>query len=118
MRLHAFHGVMPQEREVGNDYVVNLRIGYPLEDCIMSDDVSDTLSYATAAEIIKKEMDVPSALIEHVAGRIIATLRQRFDRITAITVRIIKIAPPMSFDMDGAGIELEYRSPSLSQKSE
>ena len=29
LRFHAFHGVMPQERFVGNDYVLNLRISYP-----------------------------------------------------------------------------------------
>lgn len=109
MRLHAFHGVLPQEREVGNDYVVNLRIGYPLDDCIASDDVADTLNYATAAEIIKTEMDKPSALIEHAAGRIITELRQRFDKIESIKIRIMKLAPPMSFDMDGAGVELEFR---------
>ena len=30
LRFHAFHGVIPQERFVGNDYVLNLRISYPL----------------------------------------------------------------------------------------
>lgn len=108
MRLHAYHGVLEQEREIGNDYVVSLRIGYPIDDCIVSDNVNDTLNYASVAEIVKKEMSKPSALVEHVAGRIIHSLYQQFSRITSIKIRLIKIAPPMSFDMDGAGIELEY----------
>lgn len=109
MRLHAFHGVLEQERKVGNDYVVNLRIGYPLDDCMKSDDIADTLNYATAAEIIKDEMSIPSALIEHVAGRIISSLCRQFPLLLNIKLKIIKVAPPMSYDMDGAGIEVEYQ---------
>lgn len=108
LRLHAYHGVLEQEREIGNDYVVSLRIGYPIDACLLSDDVNDTLNYAVVAEIVKQEMNKPSALVEHVAGRIIRTLCQQFSEITSVKVKVIKIAPPMSFDMKGAGVELEW----------
>ena len=39
LRFHAYHGVLPQERLTGNDYVVNLRIGYDICDAMLSDDV-------------------------------------------------------------------------------
>ena len=28
VRFHAYHGVLPQETQVGNDYVVNLDVSY------------------------------------------------------------------------------------------
>ena len=28
LKFHAFHGVLPQERKTGNDYLVSLRIKY------------------------------------------------------------------------------------------
>ena len=111
MRLHAFHGVLEQERKVGNDYVVSLNIGYPVDSCLASDDVNDTLNYASVADTVKEEMSVPSALVEHVAGRIINSLCRKFEKITSIRIRLIKIAPPMPYDMDGAGVELEYIRP-------
>ena len=46
VRFHAFHGVMPQERRVGAYFLVNLRVGYPLEKAMRSDEVADTLNYA------------------------------------------------------------------------
>ena len=46
MRLHACHGVLKQERTVGNDYVVNVSVDYPFEPALESDDVSDTLNYS------------------------------------------------------------------------
>ncbi|MBF1554796.1 MAG: dihydroneopterin aldolase, partial [Prevotella pleuritidis] len=28
LRFHAYHGVLPQERVIGNEYVVNVQIDY------------------------------------------------------------------------------------------
>ena len=30
LRLHAFHGVLEQERRVGNDFEVSVTVGYPV----------------------------------------------------------------------------------------
>ena len=45
LHFHARIGVGEQERVVGNEYVINLRIGYPLAKAMKSDDVADTLNY-------------------------------------------------------------------------
>ena len=58
LRFHAFHGVLPQERKVGNDYRLSLRVEYPLEKAMKSDDVNDTLSYAEVLDIVKYEYSV------------------------------------------------------------
>ena len=44
--LSCFIGVGEQERCVGNDYILDLRIGYSLANAMKSDDVMDTLNYA------------------------------------------------------------------------
>ena len=106
MRLHAFHGVCEQEHVVGNDYVINVTVTYPLDSACQSDDVNDTLNYAVLADIIRQEMAVSSSLLEHVAGRIAKTVMERFPLTEAITVDIMKVAPPMSVDCDGAGVRI------------
>lgn len=106
MRLHAYHGVLSQERTVGNDYIINVRVGFPWQKAAESDNVADTLSYADLAQIIKKEMATPSALLEHVAGRIADTITNTFPTMTSLHLRITKVAPPMSVDCKGAGVEL------------
>lgn len=111
MRLHACHGVMPQERTVGNDYVVDIKVGYPWQRAMMSDDVADTLNYATLSAVIRKEMAVPSALLEHVAGRIVDAVGKTFPQASSIQLRLTKIAPPMSVDCHGAGVEIIHRYP-------
>ena len=106
VRFHAFHGVMPQERKVGADFLVNLRVGYPLEQAMQSDEVGDTLNYAALYEVVKAEMMQPSNLLEHVAGRIADAIVKRFPQVTSIDLDLTKQNPPMGADCDGAGVEI------------
>ena len=106
LRFHAFHGVIPQERLTGNDYSVSLRIGYPVREACLSDEVDDTLNYASVYDIVSKEMNVPSKLLERVAFRIADRLFRKFNLITTLDVKLNKLNPPFGADCYGAGIEL------------
>ena len=106
LRFRAFHGVLPQEREVGGDFTVTLRVGYPWQQAMVSDDVADTLDYAAVYAVVKSEMARPSQLLEHVAGRIAQTLFRRFPAITSVDLWLTKVTPPMGADGEGAGVEL------------
>lgn len=108
MRFHSRHGVLEQERLTGGDFLVSLDARYPLSKAVYSDDVSDTLNYAEVYDIVKKEMSIPSKLIEHVAGRIGKRLLERMPEIEELTVRLTKVNPPMGADCDGAGVQLHW----------
>ena len=109
VRFHAFHGVLPQERQVGGDFLLNLRVEYPLDAAMESDGVGDTLNYATLFELAKREMDVPSQLLEHVADRIVKTIMANFPAVTSVELELTKQNPPMGADCDGAGIFLKVK---------
>jgi len=106
VRFHAFHGVLPQETAVGADFVLSLRLGYDVSAAMTSDDVSDTLNYAEAYQLVKREMDIPSRLLEHVAGRIVNAIVENFPAVTSIDVELTKVNPPMGADCGGAGVEI------------
>jgi len=108
LRFRAFHGVLPQERTVGGDFEVTLRIGYPWQQAMESDDVADTLDYAAVYRLVRCEMAVPSQLLEHVVGRIVKALLRDFHRITSIDLWLTKLTPPMGADCEGAGVELHW----------
>ena len=106
LRLHAFHGVLPQERRVGNDYLVNLAVDYDFSSAMATDELSGTVSYADLFELVKEEMAVPSKLLEHVAGRIGKRIFSEYPSIQRIQLSINKVNPPMGADCDGAGVEV------------
>ena len=109
LRFHAFHGVMPQERQVGGDFILDIRVGYPLERAMTSDEVQDTLNYASLYELVAQEMGQPSKLLEHVAGRIVRAIEKNFLLVSSIDLTLTKQNPPMGADCQGAGVEVHWR---------
>ena len=107
VRFHAYHGVLEQERKTGGDFLVSLRVGFPIETAMCSDDVSDTLNYAALYEMVKKEITVPSKLLENVAYRICKKMTEAYPEIESVELKITKKNPPMGADCDGAGVEMK-----------
>jgi dihydroneopterin aldolase len=106
LRFHAYHGVLAQERRTGGEFVVNVRVAYPLRQAMQTDNVDDTLNYAELFEIINKEMQTPSSLLEHVAGRIGESIFRHFAQVSSVWLTIAKKNPPMGADSDGAAVEV------------
>lgn len=107
VKIYAYHGVLPEENIIGTYYILNVEIHTDLWDAAASDDLKDTISYADVNEIIHAEMKIQSKLLEHVAGRIIHKINEKFNQISYIKLRITKTSPPMKGEMKGASIELE-----------
>lgn len=104
MRFFACHGVFAQETVVGGDFVVNLKIEADLSEACEKDELRDTINYAEVFELVRKEMQISSKLIENVAYRIRASVRNRFPQIKGMEVRVSKISPPISGEMECAEI--------------
>ena len=107
VRLYAFHGVAEQERHVGGWFIVSLRVQYDFERAMDTDCVEDTISYADLLEVIKREMAIPSKLLEHVAGRIARAVIAEFSGVQGVRISLTKENPPMGACCNGAGVELE-----------
>ena len=109
LHFRALHGVMPQERQVGGDFLVTLRVGYPLAVAMASDDVKDTLDYAALYRLVEREMLLPSKLLEHVAGRIAEAVEKAFPQVSSIDLTLTKLNPPMGADCQGASVEVHWK---------
>ncbi|MDO4164135.1 MAG: dihydroneopterin aldolase [Bacteroides sp.] len=106
VRFYAYHGVGQQETLVGNEFTISLRMQVNITQAAETDDVKDTVSYAEVYASVKDEMDVPSRLLEHVAGRIVKRLFSDFPTIESIELKLAKRNPPMGADVRAAGVEI------------
>ena len=115
VKIYAYHGVLPEERIIGTYYLVDLELDVDLEKAAHSDELSDTLNYALAHQILLEEMAVPSNLLEHVADRILSSLGKAFDSLKAARITLTKTSPPMPGEMKGVGVRMQrrYQEPSL-----
>lgn len=111
LRFFARHGVGEQETLVGNEFTISLRMKVDIERALLTDDVTDTVSYADVYNAIQAEMAVPSKLLEHVCGRIANRLFRDFPTIESIELKLMKRNPPMGADIEAAGVELHLSRP-------
>lgn len=107
MRFHANHGVLPQERTVGNDYVVNISLKMRRVPDFSHDDIAAVPNYADVYETVERTMRRPANLIERVAEQIGENLCAEFPAIADMDVDVRKLCPPISgVDCGGVGVRL------------
>ena len=108
LRMHAFHGVLNLERSVGNDYRVDCTVAGNENRAAESDLVTDTINYADVVNVIQREMEQPSDLLEHVAARIMEHLHDQWPVIAHIDLRIEKKRPPIvGADVEGCAVRMK-----------
>ena len=108
LRLHAYHGVLNLERSVGNEYRVDCTLAVNVKRAAESDLVTDTVNYAEVVNVIQREMEQPSDLLEHVASRIMEHLHDRWPTVAHRDLRIEKKRPPIAnADVEGCAIRLK-----------
>lgn len=100
LTFFAYHGVLPEERHKGNTFIVDLVLDADVARAVCTDELEDTVNYAAVYEVVKREMLVPSLLLEHVCGRIALALLETFLLLSRVQVCVVKKNPPI----EGAGV--------------
>ena len=106
VHLYAYHGVMEQEREIGAWYTIDASLLISDHNCLSSDDINGTVSYADVYDIIRVEMDTPSQLLENVCYRICNRIHSAFCQVVEIKITLSKDTPPMNGDRLSAGVTI------------
>ena len=104
IKLYAFHGCLTEEGKVGGHYRVDVSITTDFTEAAETDDLSKTVDYVNVNRIVEEEMLIRSKLIEHVGQRIVNRLKAEVQGIDELTVKIIKICPPINGDVDNVAI--------------
>ncbi|MCL2178887.1 MAG: dihydroneopterin aldolase [Proteobacteria bacterium] len=95
MEFFARHGWFPEERTIGNVFRVDLRIEADLSQAACSDRLEDTINYQHVYAIVKREMEIPSRLLEHLCEKILCALYAELEGIQKATVKVSKKHPPL-----------------------
>ena len=107
IHLYAYHGVLPQENKVGGWYTLSLQATINSLDSIANDSIDATVNYAEIYEIICEEMKIPSKLLEHVCGRILEKLFEKFTIIEEVEITLTKDTPPMGGDRLSSSVKIK-----------
>ncbi|MCD8211064.1 MAG: dihydroneopterin aldolase [Prevotella sp.] len=107
VHFYAFHGVLPQEKKVGGEFLVSLKAKCDIELGVPLDDITLSVDYQKILELISLEMKIPGNLIENLAYRIGKRIFKEIPKVLELEITIEKLSPPVKGDLQSAKVTLE-----------
>ena len=96
MRFYGYHGVHPEERRLGQRFVIDVALAVDLRSAGETDDLAQTVSYSAAyAEVRQIVEGEPRQLIEAVAEGIADAMLALDTRVQRVRVRVAKPEAPV-----------------------
>ena len=104
IHLYANHGCLEEEGKIGSMYQINLSAEADFSKAAQTDNLTDAVDYVQLNNIVKEEMAIRSALLEHVAQRILNRCLLEMPMIDRITVQVSKINPPIGGNVSDVSV--------------
>jgi 7,8-dihydroneopterin aldolase/epimerase/oxygenase len=109
IRFRARHGASRAERDLPQDFTVDLEVALPTSALPRADSRARVFDYDKLAAIVVGEGTAASyKLLETLAERLVARVLADTPSL-AVTVRVKKFGPPTSASVDAVSIELTGR---------
>ena len=104
LRVRGHHGVLPEERRAGQEFVVDVALSLDLRRAALSDDVADTVHYGELAEQLAAVVaGEPVDLLETLATRLAEVCLQD-GRVTGAEVTVHKPSAPIPLVFDDVSV--------------
>ena len=105
--VHARHGVMEHETEVGQRFVIDLELFSDLSDASRSDRLADTVSYSQVVSTATAAFrNANYKLLERAAGAVADAILAAFPRIRAVKITVHTPHAPIAEIFEDVGVVL------------
>src|ERR1700753_3132070 len=105
--IHARHGVMDHETEVGQRFVIDLELVADLSESSRTDRLSDTVSYSNVVTTATAAFqDVNYKLLERAAGAVADAVLGTFPKVSAVKIPVHKPHAPIPAIFEDVGVVL------------
>jgi 7,8-dihydroneopterin aldolase/epimerase/oxygenase len=103
--IHARHGVLDHEAEVGQRFVIDLELSTDLSESSRTDKLADTVSYADVVNAATAAFaDKNYRLLERAAGAVADAILSAFPRIGSVKVTVHKPHAPIAAIFHDVGV--------------
>jgi dihydroneopterin aldolase len=112
MRFTGRHGVLPEEREHGQSFVVDVVLETDTSAAAASDALADTVDYAAVAAAVRDVVTgEPVDLIETLAQRLAERCLAVDPRVDAVVVSVHKPEAPVGVGLDDVVVTVRRSRP-------
>uniref|UniRef100_A0A1J3IW64 7,8-dihydroneopterin aldolase n=1 Tax=Noccaea caerulescens TaxID=107243 RepID=A0A1J3IW64_NOCCA len=108
LKFYGYHGAIPEEKTLGQMFMLDIDAFMSLKKAGLSDNLSDSVSYVDIYNVAREVVEGSSRnLLEAVAELIASKSFESFPQITAIRVKLWKPnVPRIMSGIDYLGIEI------------
>jgi dihydroneopterin aldolase len=107
LKFYGYHGVLPEEQEDGQNFIIDLEMYLGLHKAGTSDDIKDTVDYSRVYGIIKEITESNKfRLIEKLADSISGEIMSIYKEIEKVSVTVKKPEAPIDGDFDWVGVQI------------
>lgn len=109
LKIFAYHGVNPEEKEDGQNFVFDIDLSVNMTKACHSDDVNDTVSYAKVIKTVTRVFTAEKYdLLERAAQITADAILSEYPDVFDVKIVLKKPEAPMKADFGWVGVEI-YR---------
>ena len=107
LKLFAYHGVNPEEKESGQNFFIDIDYYADITNACHSDNLDDTVSYAKVVKCVNRAFTQESYdLIEKAAQIVADAILEAFEPIYRVDVTVKKPEAPVKADFDYMAVSI------------
>ena len=117
LEIYAFHGVVQEEKALGQKFFLTVELQLNLEEAAINDDLNKTVHYGILAdEIVETFTARKFDLIEAAAMAVIRMILNKYKDVQAVKVLLKKPQAPIQKSLEYAAIEIERRRDQFNER--
>ncbi len=107
LKIYAHHGVNSEEKEFGQNFILDITASLDLSAPCLSDNLEETVNYAKVIKTVTAAFTAQKDdLIERAAYRVARAVLEGFDRIESVTVLLKKPEAPVKAEFEYVAAEI------------
>lgn len=107
LNLFAYHGVNPEEKENGQNFILDIDLNVDMSAACASDCVDDTVNYAKVVKTVRRVFTAEKYdLIEKCADVVAKAILDEYPSVFSVDVLLKKPHAPVSAEFDYMGVQV------------
>lgn len=107
LKIYAYHGVNPEEKEDGQNFVLDITMLCDLSKPCQTDNINDSVSYAKVAKTAARVFTARKYdLLERAAQVTAASILDEYPAVQSVSVTVKKPEAPMKADFDFVAVKI------------
>lgn len=110
LQIFANHGVLKEEKKLGQKFIISLELKLNLKKASVGDDLNETVNYAKLCAEVEKIFKKESFdLIETAAEKIAEYILLNYEKVEGVKVLLKKPWAPIGMNLEYASVEIERK---------